>query len=140
MPGLSQFFKYNPAEAKKLMSAAGYNGQEVDFYWMGTTEYGAQYTKNAELFVNMLNEGGLKGKSLPKSYQTEYLPNYYYAYSPTGRDKDHKGLVLGLERTYPTVVSQMFASWHPSGRASMASRPMAQPDPGRPRSPPWSRK
>jgi ABC-type transport system substrate-binding protein len=116
MPGLTKYFKYDPAEAKKLMAAAGYpNGVDTTAYWMGESFYGAQYTKNAELFVNMYSEGGIRGKSQPKLYQTEYLPNYYYAYSPTGRDKDYSGLTIALERTYPTVVSQIFAAYHPEG-------------------------
>jgi ABC-type transport system substrate-binding protein len=115
MPGLTKYFKYDPAEAKKLMTAAGYKGEEVNVFWMGETFYGAQYTKNCELFLSMYNEGGLRVKSQPKLYQTEYLPSYYYAYSPTGRDKDYSGLILALERTYPTVASQLFASYHPDG-------------------------
>ncbi|HXH21633.1 MAG TPA: ABC transporter substrate-binding protein [Dehalococcoidia bacterium] len=116
MPGLSQYFKYNPAEAKKLMDAAGYRGQEVQGIYMGESFYGAQYLKNAELVIQMVNEGGIKTKPTPKLYTTEYLtPNYYYAYSPTGRDKTYSGFITLLDRTYPTIVSQLFATDHVDG-------------------------
>ncbi len=116
MPGLTQFFKYNPAEAKKLMDAAGYKGQEVTATYMGESFYGAQYTKNSELVINMVNEGGIKSKATPKLYTTEYLtPSYYYAYSPTGRDKTYSGWIPALDRTYPTIVSQLFATDHVDG-------------------------
>jgi len=116
MPGLTKYFKYDPAEAKKLMDAAGYKGQEVDAIYMGESFYGAQYTKNAELVIQMVNEGGIKSKPSPKLYTTEYLtPNYYYAYSPTGRDKTYSGYIPLLDRTYPTIVSQLFATDHVNG-------------------------
>ncbi len=117
MPGLTQYFKYNVAEAKKLMAAAGFaNGVDTDGIYMSESFYGAQYTKNAELYLNMFNEGGVRAKAQGKLYTTEYLtPNYYYAYSPTGRDKTFKGLVILLDRTYPTVPSQLFATDHSDG-------------------------
>ena len=116
MPGLTKYFKNDPAEAKKLMDAAGYKGQEVDGIYMGESFYGAQYTKNSELVLQMANEGGIKTKPTPKLYTTEYLtPNYYYAYSPTGRDKTYSGFTTLLDRTYPTIVSQLFATDHVDG-------------------------
>jgi ABC-type transport system substrate-binding protein len=112
----ADLFKFNVAESTKLLKAAtGKDTLETTFHWMNGPEYTAKYTSVVQFQMSQLNESGFKGKSAGHAYLTDYVPNFYYAYSPTGRDKSHAGVIFALDRTYPTVVSQLFATYHPDG-------------------------
>jgi peptide/nickel transport system substrate-binding protein len=103
------------AEAKKLLSAAGFpNGFETNLFYNGGQQYGSAYTNVANIIPGMLSEGGIKVKQSPHDYQTDYLPNYYYAYA-AGKTTGFNGIIWGAERGYPTVASQIFATMHKDG-------------------------
>ncbi len=102
----AKYFKVNIPEAKKLMSAAGFaNGVESTFYYNGSTNYGATYTRLAEALIGMLNEGGMKLKQGPAEYQNDWLPNYHFAYTASyqgGADKTKN--FSGLALSAPDVL------------------------------------
>ncbi len=116
----AKFLKFDLAEAKKLLTAAGFaNGFETDLYFNGGTQYGAAYTRVAEVLAGMWAEGGINVKRQPKDYQTDWLPNYYYSYAtpanPGKTPPGYNGLSWNAERGYPTVASQLFATMHKDG-------------------------
>ncbi len=115
----AKFLKYNPAEAKKLMDAAGYKGQEINYYYSLGAQYGTDYTRVADMLPGMLAENGWKLKINPKEYSNDYLPNYYWSYLSkdfaAGAKKGFNGFLYGLERGYPTVAGQLAATVHKDG-------------------------
>jgi peptide/nickel transport system substrate-binding protein len=111
----AKFLHFDPSEAKKLMSAAGYpNGVDTDLFYNSGSQYGSTYTKVAEVLVSMFNDGGIRAKQQPKDYQSDYLPNYYYAYA-NGNTKGFNGILYGAERSYPTLAAQLYATMHRNG-------------------------
>jgi peptide/nickel transport system substrate-binding protein len=106
---------FDPAEAKKLMSAAGFpNGVDTELFYNQGSQYGSTYTRVAEVLVSMFSDGGIRARQSPKDYQTDYLPNYYYAYA-AGNTKGFNGIIYGAERSYPTLSSQLYATMHRAG-------------------------
>lgn len=67
------YFKFNQAEAKKLMAAAGYaNGLDV-LARVSTQTHGAG--KESEIALQMLREVGFRVRHEPADYNTVFLPN-----------------------------------------------------------------
>ena len=111
----AKYLALNIAEAKKLLSAAGFaNGVDANFYYVAGAIYGAAYTNVANIIPGMLAEGGIRLKQDPKEYQTDWLPGYYYGYAQ-GEKKGSNGMIYIAERSYPTVAGQLFATMHKDG-------------------------
>jgi len=93
-----KFFKKDIAEAKKLLTAAGYpNGFEIPFIWLNA-QYGASFSKLAEVVLAMIEEAGLiKPKVSNPEYQTEYLPRILL------NKGDFKGMGYALGGDYPDI-------------------------------------
>ena len=112
----SKVYTYNVAEAKKLMSAAGFaNGVDTQLHYNGETTYGATYTKRAELISAMLTEGGVRAKLDGRQYQNDWVPNYHYGYTKAFDSKrtDYKGFTGIIYRAvtgYPTVATQIYST------------------------------
>ena len=67
------FFKHNPAEAKKLLAAAGYpNGLPIRFIFTNNI-YGERFNSVAEAIVGMLKEGGFQPTIATQDYLREYI-------------------------------------------------------------------
>lgn len=116
----AKVYTYDPAEAKKLMTAAGFpNGLDTTLFFNGGTNYGTAYSRGAEVVAGLLTDGGIRTKLGPKEYQNDWLPNYHYAYGlqwragkpVTGFD----GLAFRAVSGYPTVASQIFQNLHRDG-------------------------
>jgi ABC-type transport system substrate-binding protein len=127
----AKFFHHNVAEAKKLMSAAGFaNGVESTFYYNGSTNYGAAYTRLAETLIGMFNEGGMKLKQGPTEYQNDWLPNYHFAYTnsyhPAGQTKTFDGLALKAPTFYATATQTLFTNQHKDGSRFEGCTPNGQ--------------
>jgi ABC-type transport system substrate-binding protein len=77
----SKYFAQNVAEAKKLLSAAGFpNGLETEIRWITTGQYGTTFPNQAEVLKGMMEEGGaFKFKVVNPDYATDYLTNVYFA-------------------------------------------------------------
>ncbi|HXH21279.1 MAG TPA: ABC transporter substrate-binding protein [Dehalococcoidia bacterium] len=116
----AKYFKSDPAEAKKLLSAAGFaNGLDTELIYNGATNYGTTYHKIAEVLAGMFSDGGVRAKLGPKEYQNDWLPNYYYAYSqaanPGKAPPGFNGIGHVPGTVYPTVASAIFANMHKDG-------------------------
>lgn len=73
-PATAQYFKYNVAEAKKLVDAAG--AGSVDFklrYITGFAPFGEIYKTQGGMINNMLNAVGLKTSMVPADYVHDYV-------------------------------------------------------------------
>ncbi len=110
----AKYLAFNVAEAKKLLSAAGFTSLDSSLFYAAGAIYGSAYTNIANLLPGMMAEGGIKLKQDPKEYQTDWLPNYYYSYAQ-GEKKGTNGMLFAAERSYPTIASQFFATHHKDG-------------------------
>jgi peptide/nickel transport system substrate-binding protein len=71
----ARYFEYNPAEAKKLLAAAGYpNGFEVISNSIGGNERGPEYPRWVEVREGFMQAIGIKTVSNLVNYQTVYIP------------------------------------------------------------------
>ncbi len=114
------FYEYSIAEAKKLLSAAGFaNGFDTSLFYNGGTQYGTTYSRSADLLAGMLPEIGIRAKQTPKDYSTEYLPNYHYAYTPAQHRNEpmpgYNGILLKAAGSRPTVDLTIFHLQHSKG-------------------------
>lgn len=106
----AQNFKYNPAEAKKLLAAAGQSGLSTDFTYITTGQYGSQWSNFAEVAKGMIEANGdFKLRQNNPDYQTEYLPKYWYIPSGAG---DFKGINFGAYTTFFEVDGYLNAYYH----------------------------
>jgi peptide/nickel transport system substrate-binding protein len=106
-------FQYNPAEAKKLLAAAGYpQGISTDFTFITTSQYGTAYVQHAEVFKGMLEaHGDFKLKQNNPDYQTEFVPKYVYSKG------NFNGIYVGATTTHPDPDGSLFSLFHREGNA-----------------------
>jgi peptide/nickel transport system substrate-binding protein len=72
----AKYFKFDLAEAKKLLAAAGYpSGFEAPSNYVTSPELGA-HPKSAEVEDGFLRDLGIKVRTNPIHYTREYQPNY----------------------------------------------------------------
>jgi peptide/nickel transport system substrate-binding protein len=70
----AQFYKYDVAEAKKLLAAAGHpNGFDFEYHYT-SNGYDAVYLKQVDVYQGMLQGIGLRPKMVPADYTTIFLP------------------------------------------------------------------
>ena len=69
------YYKRDLAEAKKLISAAGFDGQEI-IATSAPDQYGAAYAKDIEVIHGMVGEAGFKFSNNIVGYNTGYQPQY----------------------------------------------------------------
>jgi len=105
----AKYFKYDPAEAKKLLSASGYSGADVPIYHISTSQYGRNFVDQAAIQIGFLNEIGIKTKVNNPDYQTVWLSNYYYGKGA------YEGMSIGADNTDADIGNFMFARFHPKG-------------------------
>ncbi|HXH21508.1 MAG TPA: ABC transporter substrate-binding protein [Dehalococcoidia bacterium] len=106
----AKYFHYDPAEAKKLLAAAGYpNGVDVNAYYISTSQYGTSFPNQAEVQVGFAREVGFRVKIENPDYQTEWLPKYYYGKGA------FNGIAIGADNPEPDMGVFMFARFHPQG-------------------------
>jgi peptide/nickel transport system substrate-binding protein len=90
-----QYFKYNPAESKKLLAAAGYaNGMPLRYIFTNNI-YGERFNQVAEAVAGMLKEGGFQPQVVTADYLREYIPNpsgIYYG--------NYEGAFYGLQTDF----------------------------------------
>jgi peptide/nickel transport system substrate-binding protein len=71
-PG-GQWYKFDPAESKKLLAAAGHpNGLPMRYIFTNNI-YGDTFNQVAEAVAGMLKEGGFQPQIITNDYQREYI-------------------------------------------------------------------
>ncbi len=116
----AKYLKYDVAEAKKLLAAAGHaNGFSTDLYFLSGPQFGPQYLKTAEVLANFFNEGGLKVTLGPipnfDTWLSHYTRRYTIGYGQYENLPGHTGITLVGERGYSTLAVQLKAQMNPSG-------------------------
>ncbi|HLF78950.1 MAG TPA: ABC transporter substrate-binding protein [Dehalococcoidia bacterium] len=87
----AKYYTHNVAEAKKLLSAAGYaNGFSYPSAWPNFPLFGPQFPQQMEVIMSFNREIGLKPESVPIDYNLKYLPDFV-----TKRGQ-HEGVVFTL--------------------------------------------
>jgi ABC-type transport system substrate-binding protein len=72
-----KYFDHNIADAKALLSAAGYpNGFEVTSSYPAGTDYGVDFHRQAEVRQGFNSEIGIRFRNNPIDYRTEFIPRY----------------------------------------------------------------
>jgi peptide/nickel transport system substrate-binding protein len=71
-PDVSQYYKYDPAGAKKLLTESGF--ADVPFKLIFVTGYlGAQYEQASQTVASMLSTAGFKVTAVQVDYQKDYI-------------------------------------------------------------------
>ncbi|HMS60060.1 MAG TPA: ABC transporter substrate-binding protein [Tepidiformaceae bacterium] len=89
-----KYFKYDPAEAKKLLSAAGYsdsNPLNVTYQYTAN-RYGKTFNDVAEASLGYINAVGIKTTTDVQDYASRYITQTFLG--------NFKGLAFGVERGY----------------------------------------
>jgi peptide/nickel transport system substrate-binding protein len=124
-----KYFKLNIAEAKSLLSAAGFaNGFDTDWTFVNNS-YGADWPNRNEVMAQFVLEGGIRIKRTGVDYATRYIPDYYRGKgdfdgisSSTGGSRPDPG--LWLHAHYATTGS--VAHWKLNGDATFDAMLNAQ--------------
>jgi len=69
----SKYFKYDPAEAKKLLAAAGYPDGFSTTYQYAANRYGSVFLAVAEANIQYLNAIGVKTTTDAQDYSSKYI-------------------------------------------------------------------
>ncbi len=105
----AKYLQHNIAEAKKLLSAAGFpNGLDVDAAYIKTSEYGEDFPRRVEVALGMVAEAGIRSKITAIDYTTEFRPKYVDARG------DFDGVAYRRAST-GTPRSEFFAVYHSKG-------------------------
>ncbi len=85
----AKFFQYNPEEAKKLMSAAGFSSIDNVTYQYTANRYGKGFNDAAEATISYLNNIGIKTQTDVQDYASKYITQTFAG--------NFKGIVFALE-------------------------------------------
>jgi peptide/nickel transport system substrate-binding protein len=88
-------FKYNPAEAAKLLQATGYDGSEIKFQYYPYGGTGGTFNKIGEAVQAYLTAVGLKTEIEHQDYASQYITQTF-----TG---NFSGIAWGYETPFPEV-------------------------------------
>jgi ABC-type transport system substrate-binding protein len=110
-----QYFLYNPEEAKRLMSAAGQEGVELDYFYQNRP----QLASNNEVLYAMLQEGGLfKLNPSQLDYQTEWREVCQYS-----AGEDYLGFCFNNSGGF-NDEAYMVAKYTPEGKYAASYLPL----------------
>jgi ABC-type transport system substrate-binding protein len=110
----AKYYKYDLAEAKKLLSAAGFaSGFSYTNHWPNFPGFGPNFPKQMQVIESFNQELGLKVSSDPIDYNLKYLPDYV-----TKRGQ-HEGIVVTLGAvTSPDPVDYFVWRYHSKAGAT----------------------
>jgi peptide/nickel transport system substrate-binding protein len=102
-----QWYVYNVAEAKKLLAAASYTGQNFNLNTTNTI-YTTTFDNQTEAQLPMLSAVGLKYELKSEDYTSKYFPEVY-----TKFNYEHVG--YGYNTPFATVGEYMYRMLHSKG-------------------------
>lgn len=91
-----EFFKFNKAEARKLLDASGYKGEKIPFIYSNNI-YRVPFDVLAEKTANYLRDGGINVDVQTQPYAEIYVPQTLRS--------NFKGIAFGYETPFPEVGS-----------------------------------
>jgi peptide/nickel transport system substrate-binding protein len=102
-PGL--WYKYDVAEAKKLLSAAGYpNGIDMDVHYATIFLAGAVFRAQVEATIGFWQEAGFRVRQVPEDFNNVFLPK-------TVAVGDMTGIAVSPSGEYNEVDTLLAAQW-----------------------------
>jgi peptide/nickel transport system substrate-binding protein len=107
----AKYFHYNPDEAKKLISAAGFNGSVAYNVYFGTlSRHPASYGPMLDILIGMARDSGFwTPTQVELNYDTEWNSNF----------RNNRGKFAGMAFTYDTgesdPVNDLYSHYHSSG-------------------------
>jgi ABC-type transport system substrate-binding protein len=111
----SAVYFHNPAEAKKLMEAAGHT-KPLDLPFSLRTESGESYYRSSEVLQAMMNDSGLFNFHINiVDYRSEWRPKYHYGFNK------HEGLARISGGDGPEI-DPILQAWWKSGQETGADR------------------
>jgi ABC-type transport system substrate-binding protein len=103
----AKWYKYDVAEAKKLLAAAGYaNGFEAEYH-RTTAAYGTIYDDAAEALVAMLNAVGIRTRVQVHDYASKFVPELLTKGDFTG--------IGNFLQSFAVLGLTLFGLYHPDG-------------------------
>jgi peptide/nickel transport system substrate-binding protein len=111
MGDAAKWYKYDVAEAKKLMDAAGYSdGFDTKLHYSSTvyTTIIAYYPVVAEAFPTLMRDIGINITAVPEDYIGQYFPQTY-------AQGNFDGMAWGLQSVFTDVVAYLSVSFLPFG-------------------------
>jgi ABC-type transport system substrate-binding protein len=111
MGAAAKFFKYDPAEAKKLLRAAGHNGPiEAKHNWTHNA-YGGEYSRHVQVLNAMFQqEGDFKLPLVQHDYATDWTPNFHQGHGT------YEGIATGTLSNLPDVDGLLYAVYRSGGQ------------------------
>jgi peptide/nickel transport system substrate-binding protein len=110
----AKYFKYDPAEARKLLAAAGYpDGLTVDM--IATPGYGQPFVQRTELVQSYLRSGGIQANIKMQEYSV------YITTTRLGKFEGGNVLVFGLLGNFNEPHEFLFLQYHPKGPRNVGS-------------------
>ena len=90
----AQYFKYSPDDAKKLLSAGGWDNAQFTYQYSPTV-YGTTFTSIAEAIGNYIQAIGLKPQTVTQDYSSKYITQTFVG--------NFHGVAFGYETPFPEV-------------------------------------
>ncbi len=102
-PGL--WYKYDVAEAKKLLAAAGYpNGIDMDVHYATIFLAGAVFRSQVEATLGFWQDAGFRIKHVPEDFNNVFLPK-------TVEKGDMTGIAISPSGEYNEVDTLLVSQW-----------------------------
>jgi ABC-type transport system substrate-binding protein len=110
----SKYFKYDPAEARKLvLAAAGQMPIKQNFTYIAGNEYGLDYKQDAEIFLGMWQaHGDFELRSNVVDYSSVFLPRY--SINSASRTFDGDGVAVAGVAPFPDP-DVLLGEWYMPG-------------------------
>lgn len=108
-PSLAQWYKFDPAEARKLLAAAGHTDLELKLLYV--QQFGGVYQTLAEAVSNMLIKSGIKTTLVSQDYNQDFIKGGHG--SRQGNFKDNE-MVFGAIAPYTDADEFVFGYFHSS--------------------------
>jgi ABC-type transport system substrate-binding protein len=110
----AKYFKHDPAEARKLLAAAGYpDGLKVDL--ISTPGYSQTFNQQTELVAAQLKKSGIEATIKQQEYAA-YIGTTFRGQFPS----ENNTMVFGLETPFTEPHDFLFNMYHPKGTRNHA--------------------
>jgi peptide/nickel transport system substrate-binding protein len=115
----AKYLDLNIEEAKKLITAAGYDGLEFELNMGPIDRYGPTYQRVVELYDSFFRDAGLKPSLQVRTPAEVWLNQYARKYFNSGYKlgDGFEGVAVVPERSYGTAAIQLYNQFHKAGGA-----------------------
>lgn len=115
MGDAGKYFKYNPTDAKALLSAAGFpNGVDAGTYQYTANRYGKLFNDIAEANASYMSAVGIKTATEVQDYSSKYITQTFIG--------NFQGVAFGYETPFPEAGSYLtrFFTDNPQNHSKIA--------------------